>query len=162
MEMPARDTCSRLTRGKNMGLQLFGEDADAMAKGATVAQEFNPKFIDINMGCPVRKVVTKGGGSALMKEPAKLGELFSKVKKAIEIPLTIKIRTGWDSESINAPEVIRIAKEEGVEFVAFTGEPAQQYQGFANWTLLESFAELAPLPIIGNGDLHTAKARLRD
>ena len=106
-----------------------------------------PKFIDINMGCPVRKVVTKGGGSALMKEPAKLGELFSKVKKAIDIPLTIKIRTGWDSDSINAPEIIRIAKEEGVEFVAVHGRTrVQQYQGFANWTLLESFAELAPLP----------------
>jgi len=145
------------SREKNMGLQLFGEDADAMAKAAVVAQEFNPKFIDINMGCPVRKVVTKGGGSALMKEPAKLGEMFGKVKKAIDIPLTIKIRTGWDSDSINAPEIIRIAKEEGVEFVAIHGRTrVQQYQGSANWTLLESFAELSPLPLIGNGDLHTA------
>lgn len=148
-------------REKNMGLQLFGEDADAMAKAAAVAQEFNPKFIDINMGCPVRKVVTKGGGSALMKEPAKLGELFGKVKKAINLPLTIKIRTGWDRDSINAPEIIRIAKEEGVEFVAIHGRTrVQQYTGQANWTLLESFAELSPLPIIGNGDLHTAESAI--
>ena len=132
-----------------------------MASAAKVAQEFQPKFIDINMGCPVRKVVTKGGGSALMKEPIKLGELFGKVKKAIEIPLTIKIRTGWDSDSINAPEIIRIAKEEGIEFVAIHGRTrVQQYTGRANWTLLESFAKLSPLPIIGNGDLHTAESAM--
>jgi tRNA-dihydrouridine synthase B len=150
------------SRERHMGLQLFGEDADAMAKAAAVAQEFGPTFIDINMGCPVRKVVTKGGGSALMKEPKKLGELFSKVKKAIEIPLTIKIRTGWDNDSINAPEIIHIAKEEGVEFVAIHGRTrTQQYQGNANWTYLESFAELSPLPIIGNGDLHTAQSAIQ-
>ena len=109
-------------REKNVGIQLFGEDKDAMAKAAKVAEEFNPKFIDINMGCPVRKVVTKGGGSALLRDTKKLGAFFGEIKKAIKIPLTIKIRTGWDQDSINAPEVIHIAKEEGVEFVAIHGE----------------------------------------
>ena len=150
---------------KNIGLQLFGEDGAAMAKAAQVAQDFGPKFIDINMGCPVRKVVTKGGGSALLKDTSKLGAFFGEIKKAIDLPLTIKIRTGWDSDSINAPEVIRIAKEEGVEFVAIHGRTrVQQYQGQANWDLLESFAMLSPLPIIGNGDLHTSyltKQRLK-
>ena len=146
---------------KNIGLQLFGEDPVAMGNAAKVAEEFSPKFIDINMGCPVRKVVTKGGGSALLKEPKKLGEMFSQVKKSINVPLTIKIRTGWDSDSINAPEVIRIAKEEGVEFVAIHGRTrVQQYTGQANWELLEHIAEISPLPIIGNGDLHTAEATL--
>ena len=144
------------SRERNIGLQLFGEDPESMARGAKVAQEYNPKFIDINMGCPVRKVVTKGGGSALLKDPKKLGLFFGTIKKAIELPLTIKIRTGWDENSINAHEVIRIAKEEGVEFVAIHGRTrTQQYQGSANWTLLESIAEIAPLPIIGNGDLHS-------
>lgn len=144
-------------REKNIGLQLFGEDAKAMAEAAKVAQEREPKFIDINMGCPVRKVVTKGGGSALLKDTSKLGNFFGEIKKAIDIPLTIKIRTGWDEDSINAPEVIHIAKEEGVEFVGIHGRTrTQQYKGYANWDLLESIAEIAPLPIIGNGDLHSA------
>lgn len=149
---------------KNVGLQLFGEDAEAMARAAQVASEFEPKFIDINMGCPVRKVVTKGGGSALLKDTKKLGSFFATIKKAIELPLTIKIRTGWDSDSINAAEVIHIASEEGVEFVAIHGRTrTQQYQGQANWDLLESLQESSPLPLIGNGDLHTVelvKARM--
>lgn len=144
---------------KNVGLQLFGEDADSMALAAKVAQEHGPKFVDINMGCPVKKVVTKGGGSALLKDTSKLGHFFGQMKKALEVPLTIKIRTGWDSGSLNADEVIHIAREEGVEFVAIHGRTrTQQYTGEANWEYLEKMASIAPLPVIGNGDLHTASA----
>lgn len=148
---------------KHIGLQLFGEDAQAMATAAKVAQEQNPnnpaKFIDINMGCPVRKVVSKGGGSALLKDTSKLSNFFSTIKKEIDIPLTIKIRTGWDSDSINAPEVLKIAKEEGIEFVAIHGRTRTQgYSGHANWELLEQFSKLNILPIIGNGDLHCPKS----
>lgn len=142
---------------KNVGIQLFGEDPMAMAKAAEVAQSYGPKFIDINMGCPVRKVVTKGGGSALLKDTSKLEKFFASMKNAIDIPLTIKIRTGWDSESINAPEIIHIAREEGVEFVAIHGRTrTQQYTGSANWDLLEEISHNSPLPVIGNGDLHSA------
>lgn len=153
-------------REKNVGIQLFGEDAEAMAKAATVALESKPKFIDINMGCPVRKVVSKGGGSALMKDPLKLSHFFSTIKKAIDIPLTIKIRTGWDSDSINAPEIINIAKNEGIEFVAIHGRTrTQAYKGSADWNLLETIGKDKFLPIIGNGDLHTpelVRKRLKD
>ena len=76
-------------REKNVGIQLFGEEEKAMAEAAKVAEEFSPKFIDINMGCPVRKVVSKGGGSALMKDPSKLGSFFSLMKKSIDVPLMI-------------------------------------------------------------------------
>jgi len=149
-------------REKNIGLQLFGEDKEAMAKAAIVAQERNPKFIDINMGCPVRKVVSKGGGSALMKDPTVLGEFFGAMKKALEVPLTIKIRTGWDSDSINAQEIAHIAKEEGVEFFAVHGRTrTQQYKGKADWELLENIAAEKILPMIGNGDLHTAESTRR-
>lgn len=142
---------------KNVGLQLFGEGAAAMALAAKVAQEFGPKFIDINMGCPVKKVVGTGAGSSLLKDTSTLGNFFREIKKSIKIPLTIKIRTGWDQDSVNAMEVIHIAKEEGVEFVAVHGRTrSQQYTGNANWQLLEHLGEKAPLPIIGNGDLHTA------
>lgn len=144
-------------REKNMGLQLFGEGAEAFAEAAKVAEEFNPKFIDINMGCPVKKVVGTGAGSSLLKDPSALPALFSAVKKAIKVPLTIKIRIGWDHDSVNALEVIHIAREEGIEFVAVHGRTrAQQYTGNANWDYLEHLGEKAPLDIIGNGDLHTA------
>jgi len=140
---------------RSVGLQLFGEDAQSMSLAAKVAESFGPNFIDINMGCPVKKVVTKGGGSALLKETSKLGNFFSTIKKEIKIPLTIKIRTGWDEQHLNANEVIRIAKEEGVEFVAIHGRTrTQQYTGKANWDYIESLAMTSPLPLIGNGDLH--------
>lgn len=144
-------------REKNIGLQLFGEGAEAMAQAAKVAAEFNPKFIDINMGCPVKKVVGTGAGSSLLKDPMLLPPLFSAIKKAINIPLTIKIRIGWDFDSINALEVIHIAKEEGIDFVAVHGRTrSQQYTGAANWDYLNMLGEKSPLDIIGNGDLHTA------
>jgi nifR3 family TIM-barrel protein len=143
-------------REKNIGLQLFGEGVEAMAEAAKVAQDFGPKFIDINMGCPVKKVVGTGAGSSLLKDPSQLPPLFSAVRKAINVPLTIKIRMGWDFDSINAMEVIHIAKEEGVEFVAVHGRTrSQQYTGNADWEYLEHLGEKAPLDIIGNGDLHT-------
>jgi len=144
-------------REKNIGIQLFGEGAEAMAQAATVAQEFGPKFIDINMGCPVKKVVGTGAGSSLLKDITGLGHFFSTIKKSLKVPLTIKIRTGWDHDSINALEVIHIAKEEGVEFVAVHGRTrSQQYTGQANWDYLDFLGEKAPLDIIGNGHLHTA------
>ncbi len=145
-------------REENIGIQLFGEDPDAMAESAKVAQDYGPKFIDINMGCPVRKVVSKGGGSALLKDTRKLGHYFQTIKNQIQIPLTVKIRTGWDQDNINAPEVIHIAKEEGLEFIAIHGRTrTQQYLGQADWQLLEKMAATSPLPFIGNGDLHTAQ-----
>ncbi len=143
---------------KNVGIQLFGDDPETLALAAKIAQESNPKFIDINMGCPVKKVVSKGAGSALLKDPSKLGTLFSTIKKAIDIPLTIKIRTGWDETSLNAHEVIKIAKEEGIEFVSIHGRTrTQAYKGHANWDYIEDVAINSTLPIIGNGDLSHEK-----
>lgn len=140
---------------KNIGIQLFGEDADSMAQAAQVAEKFNPKFIDINMGCPVRKVVTKGGGSALMRDIETLGPFFNKVKKAIKVPLTIKIRMGWNADEINADKICNIAYNEGVEFVAVHGRTrAQQYTGEADWKYIEWLSDQVKLPLIGNGDLH--------
>ncbi len=144
-------------REKSVGLQLFGEDPSVMAEGAKVAQDNNPKFIDINMGCPVRKVVSKGSGSALLKDPSKLGHFFKTIKNAITLPLTIKIRTGWDQETRNAPEVMRIASLEGIEWVAIHGRTrAQAYQGLADWDYIHWAASQSALPTIGNGDLNTA------
>lgn len=140
---------------RNVGIQLFGEDADAMANAAEVAESYNPKFLDINMGCPVNKVVSKGGGSALMKEIAALAPLFEKMRSRMKIPLSIKIRTGWDANTLNAAEVMKIAHESGIEWVAIHGRTrTQQYTGFANWDFIENLNEVKRTPLIGNGDLH--------
>lgn len=140
---------------RNVGIQLFGEDAESMARAAVVAESFGPKFLDINMGCPVNKVVSKGGGSALMKELTKLAPLFSKMRSNMKIPLSIKIRTGWDSTSLNAQEVMNIASDCGIEWVAIHGRTrTQAYTGTANWDYIENLNARKKLPLIGNGDLH--------
>ena len=140
---------------KNVGIQLFGEDADSMSRAAEVAESFGPKFLDINMGCPVNKVVTKGGGSALMREVKNLAPLFEKMRSKMKIPLSIKIRTGWDHDSLNAGEILKIAHESGIEWVAIHGRTrTQQYTGQANWDFIEALNETKSLPLIGNGDLH--------
>ncbi len=140
---------------KNVGIQLFGEDSEAMARAAEVAESYGPKFLDINMGCPVSKVVTKGGGSALMREVKNLAPMFEKMRSGMKIPLSIKIRTGWDSNSLNAAEILKIAHESGIEWVAIHGRTRnQQYTGLADWDFIESLNETKKLPLIGNGDLH--------
>lgn len=142
---------------KNIGLQLFGDDAEALARAAVVAESFAPKWIDLNMGCPVKKVVTKGGGSALLRDTSKLGIFFETIKKSIKVPFTIKIRIGWDQDELNAGEIIHIAQESGVEFVAIHGRTrAQQYTGRADWNFIENLCVTSSLPLIGNGDLHTS------
>lgn len=143
------------SREQNVGIQLFGEEAVPMAKAAKVAQTFSPKFLDINMGCPVRKVVSKGGGSALMRDISSLGHFFKTVREAIDIPLSIKIRTGWDSDDMNAQQIEKIALDAGIEWVAIHGRTrAQQYTGLSNWDFIEEVKANSTLPIIGNGDLH--------
>jgi nifR3 family TIM-barrel protein len=140
---------------KNVGIQLFGEDAEAMSRAAQVAETYGPKFLDINMGCPVNKVVSKGGGSALMRDITALAPLFENIRSKIKIPLSIKIRTGWDANTLNAAEILKIAKESGIEWVAIHGRTrTQQYTGHANWDFIEDLNSLKKLPLIGNGDLH--------
>jgi nifR3 family TIM-barrel protein len=144
-------------REKHVGIQLFGEDAESINKAAEFALEFGPKFLDLNMGCPVRKVVNKGGGSALLKDEKKLGLFFETMKKNIPIPFSIKIRTGWDHDNLNADKVIAIAEDTGIEFVAIHGRTRnQQYTGLADWDYLEKLALTGGVPIIGNGDLHSS------
>lgn len=144
------------SREKNVGIQLFGDESFAMAEAAFKAQEFGPQFIDVNLGCPVRKVFTKGAGSALLGDPKRLEGILLEVKKRIQIPLTIKIRTGLDELSKNADEIVHLAASCGVNSVAIHGRTrAQQYRGNADWEYIHSVAKNSPLPIIGNGDLHT-------
>jgi len=136
------------------GIQLFGGDVDIMLKAAKFSEQYGPKFIDINMGCPVKKVVSKGGGAAMMKEPLKIAALLRALRKELSLPFSIKIRLGVNSSSINADEIAKIAEEEGATFVTIHGRTLTQgYSGKSNWEIIESIAEQRSIPIIGNGDL---------
>lgn len=139
-----------------IGIQLFGEDPQIMAHAAQVAEARGCDFIDLNFGCPVPKVVKKGGGSAILRDLKALELMIRTVKSAISIPLTIKIRTGWDQSSRNASEVTHIAYNEGVSWVAIHGRTrAQGYSGLADWDFIREVKAQSPLPIIGNGDLNS-------
>jgi len=139
---------------KPMAIQLFGHDKDIIAEAAKIVQDVGVDFIDINLGCPVPKVTKKGGGSAWLCYPVELAKMLKTVKDAIEIPLTIKIRTGWDEQSKNALEICKIAENEGISWVAIHGRTrAQGYSGTANWDFIYEIAEQVKIPIIGNGDI---------
>ena len=140
-----------------IGVQLFGETPEVIARGAKFVEEQGADFVDLNFGCPVPKVVNKGAGAACLREPGRLAEILRTVKKNINIPLTIKIRTGWDENSKNALEVANIAHNEGVHWVAIHGRTrAQAYTGLADWDFIAKVKEKAKLPILGNGDIQNA------
>lgn len=149
-----------------IGIQLFGEDADQVARAAQVAESRGCDFVDLNFGCPVPKVVKKGAGSALLKDLKALELMIRRVKGALKIPLTIKIRTGWDEGSKNAVEVCHIAFNEGVEWVAIHGRTrAQGYSGKADWNYIGEVKSKSKIPVLGNGDLTSpslAVSRLRE
>lgn len=141
-----------------VGIQLFGEDPEVMARAAQFAQEKGADFVDLNFGCPVPKVTKKGAGSAILKDLPQMAIMISTIKKAIQIPLTIKIRTGWDQETRNAEEVAHIAHNEGVAWVAIHGRTrAQAYAGLADWDYIAQVKSVSRVPILGNGDILTAK-----
>ncbi len=144
-----------------VGIQLFGEEPEQMAEAARFAQGLGCDFIDLNFGCPVPKVTKKGAGSAILKDLPQMTLMLSTIKKAIEIPLTIKIRTGWDQGSRNADEVCKIAYNEGIHWVAIHGRTrAQGYEGLADWDYIRQVKANSPVPVLGNGDIHTAQDAL--
>ncbi|MGZ6471699.1 MAG: tRNA dihydrouridine synthase DusB [Bdellovibrio sp.] len=146
-----------------IGIQLFGEEPEVIARAAQVAESEGCDFVDLNFGCPVPKVVKKGAGSAMLKDPVALQKVLSTVKAAIKIPLTIKIRTGWDANSKNAVEVCNIAHNEGISWVAIHGRTrAQGYSGSADWNFIGEVKSKSKIPILGNGDiLSPQQANLR-
>lgn len=140
-----------------VGIQLFGEDPEILGRGAKVAEEKGADFVDLNFGCPVPKVVKKGAGSAMLKDLPAMKTVLSAVKKAVDIPVTIKIRTGWDTNLRNAIEVCRIAEGEGISWVAIHGRTrAQGYSGLADWDYIAEVKAHSKVPVLGNGDLTSA------
>lgn len=140
-----------------VGIQLFGEEPAHVAEAAKLVEEKGADFIDLNFGCPVPKVVKKGAGSAMLKDLPAMERMLKTVVAAVSLPVTIKIRTGWDEKSRNAHEVVRLAADCGITWVAIHGRTrAQGYSGLADWEYIAEVKAKSPLPILGNGDIITA------
>ena len=145
-------------------IQIFGFDVERMSLAAKMAQDAGADTVDINCGCPAPKVVRKGGGCELMRQPEHLAGLLKKVRAAISIPLSLKMRSGWDESLINAPAIAKVAESEGVDALAVHGRTkTQMYRGESDWNVISNVVETVKIPVLGSGDVvdfDSAKQRL--
>ncbi len=134
--------------------QIFGDDPEIMAQAAVKCLEYRPEVIDINMGCPAPKVAMNGGGASLMKHPELAYEITKAVAEAVEIPVTVKIRKGWDDENVNAVQMAELAEKAGAAAVAVHGRTRMQmYSGTVDYGIIKAVKNAVSIPVIGNGDV---------
>jgi nifR3 family TIM-barrel protein len=137
-----------------MVFQIFGSDEEILEKAARKIEQLGPDIIDINMGCSVRKVSGRGSGAALLRDPAKIGRIFRRLTKALSVPVTGKIRLGWNENSLNYLEVAKVLEDNGASLIAIHGRTkAQAYRGVANWEAIAEIKQAVNIPVIGNGDV---------
>ena len=137
-----------------VSIQIFGSDSARMAESASMVEAMGADIVDINLGCPVKKVVKQGGGSNLLRDLPLLEKIFKAVRNAVRIPLTVKIRSGWDRSSINAVEVLKLAEDCGIEALAIHGRTrSDMFSGQSDWRVIAQVKEHARIPVMGNGDV---------
>ncbi len=139
-------------------IQIFGSSVESMVEAAVIAEEYRPDYLDINFGCPTKKVAGKGAGAALLREPEKMAQISEAVVKAVSIPVTAKTRIGWDLESINILDILPRLEDAGIQALALHGRTrSQMYKGRADWSWIRAAKEQARIPIIANGDIWSAE-----
>ena len=140
--------------GHPVAVQIFGSDPEYMGKAASIMNQYTNDILDINMGCPAPKVIKNGDGSALMRNPKLAAEVLTAVAKNSKKPVTLKIRKGWDDNSVNALEIAKIAEECGISALAIHGRTREQfYSGKADWDIIAEIKQSINIPVIGNGDV---------
>lgn len=147
---------------KPLAIQLMGSDGDVLAEAARHVEASGADIVDINLGCSVPKIAKSGSGAIFCRRPAEVGRALEKVVKAVSIPVTVKIRKGWNDHSLTAFEILRVSEESGVQALAIHARTSEQaYSGTADWSFIKALKERARIPIIGNGDIDSAPAALR-